>query len=207
MACLLQDVRKYKLGLYFALRFYLAMKHQQQQEGEEEGHGASAAALRQQPPQRSKSSSSSGGPPALTPRQSVGGFARSEGQGAEPQQLEQWLLSLVLGHAAATLTDTAATATVESARNASPNGGLHPGSGVPAAVVQAAEACVCACLLLARTDVLFGRVFQLFAQQGSVPGALGALVETIELAVLSDLLQGLAPEVMQVRGVCKCVRV
>ena len=31
-------------------------------------------------------------------------------------------------------------------------------------------------------------------------GALGALVETIELAVLSDLLQGLAPEVMQVGG-------
>lgn len=198
---LLQDVRKYKLGLYFALRFYLAMKQQQQEEGEQqEGAAAAAAALRQQHPQRSKSSSSSGGPPALTPRQSVGGFARSEGKGAEPSQLEQWLLSLVLGHAAATLTDTAAAAAVESARSASPNGSLQLPSSVPAAVVEAAEACVCACLLLARTDVLFGRVFQLFAQQGVVPGAMGALVETIELAVLSDLLQGLAPEVMQVRG-------
>lgn len=129
-------------------------------------------------------------------RPSVGGFGRSEGVGAEPQQLQQWLLSLVLGHASATLSDAAdggsgspvpagaATAAAEDA--------------VPQAVATAAEACVCVCLLLSRTDVLFGRVFQLFAQQGVVPSALGALVETVELAVLSDLLQGLAPEVMQV---------
>lgn len=196
----LQDVRKYKLGLYFALRFYLTMKQQQQQSDE-----SIPTAAHSRPQPRSKPSSSSGGPPGSTPRQSVGGFARSEGIGAEPQQLEQWILSLVLGHAAATLTESAASATVEAAVcAASPNGELQlseisKSTGfVPAAVMKAAEACVCACLLLSRTDVLFGRVFQLFAQQEAVPGALGALVETIELAVLSDLLQGLAPEVMQV---------
>jgi hypothetical protein len=197
----LQDVRKYKLGLYFALRFYLTMKQQQQQAAADTIPTTAPG----QPQPRSKPSSSSGGPPGSTPRQSVGGFARSEGIGAEPQQLEQWILSLVLGHAAATLTDSAASATVEAAvRAASPNGELQQSEEVkstgfvPTAVVKAAEACVCACLLLSRTDVLFGRVFQLFAQQGAVPGGLGALVETIELAVLSDLLQGLAPEVMQV---------
>lgn len=179
-----QDVCKYKLGLYFALRFYLTMQQQGQ-----------VAAVQQPAQQRhGKSSSSSGGP---APRQSVGGFARSEGIGAEPQQLEQWLLSLVLGHASATLSDVAASAKVSAARDGSANGAATDGT-LPQAVVAAAEACVCACLLLSRTDVLFGRVFQLFAQQGLLPGALGALVETVELAVLSDLLQGLAPEVMQV---------
>lgn len=178
-------MRKYKLGMYFALRFYLAMKQEQ---------GPDTAAGRQ--PTRSKPSSSGG----LAPRQSVGGFARSEGIGAQPQQLEQWMLSLVLGHASATLSDVAASAPAAAAREGSANGSsvVAVTASLPRAVTEAAEACVCACLLLSRTDVLFGRVFQLFAQQGVVPGALGALVETVELAVLSDLLQGLAPEVMQV---------
>jgi hypothetical protein len=199
-----QDVAKYKLGLYFALRFYLTMQQQQQQ----------------QPPGKPSSSSGGGvGATGLAPRPSVGGFARSEGIGAEPQQLEQWLLSLVLGYAAATLSDVAATATTATTASATtvpaaikgsnssvtrPDGVTqsHDSSseGVPAAVAAAAEKCVCVCLLLGRPDVLFGRVFQLFAQQGSVSGGLGALLEVVELAVLSDLLHGLAPEVMQVRG-------
>jgi hypothetical protein len=175
VCCLcLQDVRKHKLGLYFALRFYLTLQQQQQQQ--QQAHRSSGGSLKS--------------------RSSVGGFGRSEGVGAEPEQLQQWLLSLVLGHASATLSDAA------SSGNSSPvpaaAGAAAANGAVPQAVARAAEACVCVCLLLSRTDVLFGRVFQLFAQQGVVPGALGALVETVELAVLSDLLQGLAPEVMQV---------
>jgi hypothetical protein len=186
-------VRKYKLGLYFALRFYLAMEQQQ---------GSDTAAGQQQP-LRSKPSSSGG----LAPRHSVGGFARSEGIGAEPQQLEQWMLSLVLGHASATLSDVAASAPAAAAVPEGSANGSSAAAGtvrLPRAVMDAAEACVCVCLLLSRADVLFGRVFQLFAQQGVVPGALGALVETVELAVLSDLLQGLAPEVMQVGADTDC---
>jgi hypothetical protein len=201
-----QDVHKYKLGLYFALRFYLTMQQQQQA------------------PSKPIGSSSSGGGGSvvagLAPRPSVGGFARSEGIGAEPQQLEQWLLSLVLGYAAATLSEVAAAAAAATAasiavpnaakgssNSSNPDGTqTHDSSsdGVPAPVAAAAETCVCACLLLGRPDVLFGRVFQLFAQQGSVSGGLGALLEVVELAVLSDLLQGLAPEVMQVRLVQTC---
>jgi len=192
-------VRKYKLGLYFALRFYLTMQQQQQQPLQDAPAPAAAA----QSSRSNAANSRVSGPSGLTPRQSLGGFARSEGLGAEPQQLEQWLLSLVLGHATATLQD-AATATAPAsgapAQLAAVSGAAGSAAAAPAAVLVAAEACVCTCLLLSRTDVLFGRVFALFAQKGSCQsaGALGALIETVELAVLSDLVQGLAPEVMQV---------
>lgn len=196
-----QDVRKYKLGLYFALRFYLAMQQQQQEQPLQDATAPPAAA---QSGRSNAASSRVSGSSGLTPRQSLGGFARSEGLGAEPQQLEQWLLSLVLGHATATLQDAAtAAATGGPAQLAAASGAAGGAAVAPAAVVVAAEACVCTCLLLSRTDVLFGRVFALFAQKGSgqAAGALGALMETVELAVLSDLVQGLAPEVMQVRTV------
>lgn len=179
---MLQDVRKFKLGLYYALRFQQAsqQRHQQQQL-----QGSTEADL------GGSSWSNSGGAAAAAGgvKSSAGaGLARSEGLGAEPQQIEQWMLSLTLGHATATLQEAATTHDGQLQQQV-PWPGVH----------SAAEVCVCACLMLSRVDVLFQRVYPLFARPDLAGvGAVGVFVEVLESAVLSDLLESLPPEVMQV---------
>jgi hypothetical protein len=199
LLCLrLQDVRKFKLGLYYALRFHHTIQQQQQRSSHSssEPHGLSGGR------------GSAGG---LKPRVSVGGLGRSEGLGAEPQQLEQWMLSLMLGHASATLQEA-------SGQQQQQQGQVVPcGSDVAvvqpsAAVAAAAEICLCTCLLLGRPDVLLARAYPLFARPpaaaaagaanpaaaGPGIGSVAAFMNALEAAVLSDLLLGLDPEVMQV---------
>eukprot|EP00775_Hariotina_reticulata_P011041 gene11041-11196_t len=205
----LQDVGKFKLGLYYALRF----QHQQQ-----DGSGMSVGRV------DVYGSSSSGGASTTTAAAAAGlrsrasvGLARSEGVGAEPQQLQQWMLSLMLGHTSSVLKGAAAAADcpghqhiqqlADGSSMGSSNG--HPNVGLASpAVTSAAEICVCLCLLLKRPDILFRSAFPLFARlpggtdaaagpNGAAAYALGAFVEAVEAAVLSNLLEGLAPEVMQ----------
>jgi hypothetical protein len=200
---LLQDVRKFKLGLYYALRFHHTAQQQQQQQ-RRSSHSSS------DPHGLHGGSGSAGG---LKPRAYVGGLGRSEGLGAEPQQLEQWMLSLMLGHASATLQESAGQQQQQQDVTAGDVVHLQPS----AAVCAAAEMCLCTCLLLGRPDVLFARAYPLFARPpAAAAGAAGAgaaggpgsssvaaFMGALEVAVLSDLLLGLDPEVMQVGRCCK----
>jgi hypothetical protein len=193
---LLQDVRKFKLGLYYALRFHHTAQQQQQQQQQRSSHSSSESHG------LLGGGGSAGG---LKPRASVGGLGRSEGLGAEPQQLEQWMLSLMLGHASATLQESAGQQQQQDAAAGS-DVHLQP----TAAVCAAAEICLCTCLLLGRPDVLFARAYPLFARPPAAAGAaaaagggpgsssVAAFMGALEVAVLSDLLLGLDPEVMQV---------
>jgi hypothetical protein len=132
------------------------------------------------------------------------------------------MLSLMLGYVNSVLKDLAAAAASpgHQQRQQLADGSSTASSGacpaVPAAspaVAAAAEVAVCTCLLLKRADILFRSVFPLFARTAAgsssaagtpkgaaaaAAAALGAFVEAVEAAVLSNLLEGLAPEVMQV---------
>jgi hypothetical protein len=191
---LLQDVRKFKLGLYYTLRFHHTAQQQQQQQ-QRSSHSSS------EPHGLLGGGGSAGG---LKPRASVGGLGRSEGLGAEPQQLEQWMLSLMLGHASATLQESAGQ---QQQQDAAAGSDVHLQPS--AAVCAAADICLCTCLLLGRPDVLFARAYPLFARPPAAaaaaaagPGSssVAAFMGALEVAVLSDLLLGLDPEVMQVGG-------
>lgn len=182
-----QDAGKLKLGLWYALRFHQAKQQQQQRQQQQQLAAASS----------SSRGSGGGGADGDRLRPALGGIARSEGLVAEPHQLEQWLLSLSLGLVAAELKQAAAVSALSGAA-AAPEAAAH----APPGVVAAAEVIVSVCLLLSRHDILFGSAFALFAQHAQSTGdtaCLGALLECVEAAVLSDQLPGLAPEVMQAR--------
>lgn len=199
----MQDVQKFKLGMHYALRFQQAAQEhhiqqqvlQQQQQQQQVQHRRRSSYSSSEP--AAGSGGGSAGPSSVTRGSVSGGLGRSEGVGAEPQQIQQWMLSLMLGYATAALRVAAPTTSHQQTQSsqAEQQAVQHPSVAVQAA----ADVCICVCLLLSRVDVLFDRVYPLFARP-DVVGAVAAFVEALELAVLSDLLESLPPEVMQVGG-------
>jgi hypothetical protein len=229
----LQDIQKFELGLFLALEFYKVMQHRLKQQGSgaagsRGGGGGGESLLAGTSSNSSSRGASFSGPTGVLPAStsaaaggaaagagggtggtrprtvSLGGMARSEGWGAEPQQLEQWMLSLMLGYVHTTMQELTSsysktTSSSSSSSNAATAGVLVLGSAAKQLQHVAAIAVSC-CLLLLRPSVLFDRVFAMFDRG---PGALraaavGALVEALEPAVLADLLEGVSPEVMHV---------
>jgi hypothetical protein len=168
----LQDVSKWRLGLAVALRFYKTLTSSSRPGSKQPANGDTAAAKR--PGGVAK------GPPT--------GLARCEGSSAELPQVEQWMLSLLLGYVQTTA--------------GSPSNGSQEQQQQE--LRQVAAVSVSCCLLLQRPQVLFDRVFALFSRSVH-QGAVGCFVAALEPAVLADLLPGLPPEVMQVSP-CNFVR-
>ncbi len=168
-----QDIKKFKLGLHYALEFYTS-----QQQRRASGAGRT-------PTGRGSSS---------------GGFVRSEGWGAEPGQLEQWVMSLMLGHVAAVLQEAAEAASklaqAQQHTVQAPLPQQQQQQKQLEEVSSAARIAMCACLLLARPSVLWERVFPLFAAAKQPRGALGAMLEVLEPAIVADAFEMLPPEVM-----------
>lgn len=184
-----QDIQKFKLGLQLALSFYRNAQ-------------TAAAGV---PAARAGAGTAAGHRRAAA----AGGFARCEGAGAEPQQLEQWLLSLMLLHVGTALHDLGEAALRCGAAGAQPPatvagagaGGVEQeaeadGAGARAAAANAAtplaRLALHACALLQRPAVLFERAFPLFAGAPPAAGALGAFLEVLEPAVVGDVLQARA---------------
>ena len=229
----LQDIQKFKLGLFLALEFYKVMQQRLKQQGSG-GAGAGGVGEGGSNSNSSSRGTSFSGPTGMTSGSSfmgsagtaaggaaagagavtgsgigrpkavsLGGMARSEGWGAEPQQLEQWMLSLMLGYVHTAMQELTASYTKASSSSSSNSPVAVAGVVSEAAgkeLHHVAAIAVSCCLLLLRPSVLFDRVFVMFDRG---PGALrvaavGALVEALEPAVLADLLEGVSPEVMQV---------
>jgi hypothetical protein len=153
-----QDIQKFKLGLHLALTFY---------KNAQRGGGAASAP-----------SSAPGAPAARRPLS--GGFARCEGAGAEPAQLEQWILSLMLLHIGTAMHDLA---------HAPPAAAAAVADDPAAATAALARLALQTCVLLRRPQVLFERAFPLFAGADPATRALGSFLEVIEPAVVSEVLQ------------------
>jgi len=137
----------------------------------------------------------------------TGGFARCEGAGAEPAQLEQWLLSLMLLHIGTALHDLA-----ESAAQDAP-AGAGDASTAAASSTALARLALHTCVMLQRPQILFERAFPLFLGAEPVTRALGSFLEVIEPAVISDVLQvgrsvflgwGGAWFIALLHGICFC---
>lgn len=157
----LQDIKKFKLGLHYALSFYCSLQQRQSSNGSSTVAEAQAVATGRGQ-QRTAGTATANGVNGVNNarRGSAGGMSRSEGWGAEPAQLEQWMLSLMLGYVSKVLQEEGTAEQQEQKQQLQLQhhqmlAGWQADGTLQAskAVWQAAQAAVYLCILLNKPQV------------------------------------------------------